>query len=831
MQPSKANPQPAPAPDPIREQFFSSGQAAPVLDRRSALVDSLVLRAWASQLQPAFPEGLSVLAVGGYGRRELFPHSDIDLLLLSEESLPAGSRKEALSRFLQLLWDAGLRVSHSVRTVKECCELHNGNTELTISLLDQRYLAGDMALYEALAACFPKFIQAQRQTLLRHVCRMTRDRHRHFQETIHHLEPNIKEHPGGLRDLHALGWLGKLRSESWKATPAWIEELKTRRRFVHSVRCFLHYRSGRDNNLLTFDYQEEIVERIFPNYPDAAAWMRDYYRNARSIFTTTVRAVELCEGQTSSLLANFRDWRSRLSNADFTVSRERVLFKAPQHIEKDPELAFRLFEFLGRRRIPPHQDSEKRLRECASLLAQFSRGPEPFWPRFREILTTPNAGFALRWMHETGVLDAIFPEFAEIDCYVVRDFNHRYTVDEHTLIALETLERLREHDDGPRARFRSLLSEVERLDVLRIALLFHDAGKARRPDSHAEASSAMARQALLRIQAPENDIELACFLIENHLVLSSAMMARDLDDPRTAVDLAAKIGAVERLKALALVTFADVTAVHPGAMSPWRLEQLWRVYVVTYNELTRELDTDRISDLPALSQEAEAFLKGLPTRYLRTHSQKEIQHHLELNQLRRNRGAAIEIVRSGGVYRLTALTTDRLFLFASLAGAISAAGMNILKAEAFANQQGTVVDTFVFEDPSRTLELNPPELDRLKRTLEEVALGKVDVKRLLKSRPRPQRPSASSKVDSRVSFNNDISDNSTLVEVVTEDRPGLLYDLASAFSDCGCSIDVVLVDTEAHRALDVFYVTAKGKKLSPTHQHAVQEALISACSR
>lgn len=830
MQPSKANPQPVSAPDPIREQFFSSGQAAPVLDRRSAQVDSLVLRAWMSELQPAFPEGLAVLGVGGYGRRELFPHSDVDLLLLSEEPLPAGSRKEALSRFLQVLWDAGLRVSHSVRTVKDCCELHNGNTELTISLLDQRYLAGDMGLYEALAARFPKFIQGQRQTLLRHLCRMTRERHRHYQETIHHLEPNVKEHPGGLRDLHALGWLGKLRNESWKATPAWIEELKTQRRFVYSVRCFLHYRCGRDNNLLTFDYQEEIVEKIFPGFT-AAAWMRDYYRNARSIFATTVRAVELCEGQTSSLLANFRDWRSRLSNADFTVSRERVFFKAPQHIERNPELAFRLFEFLGRHRIPPHQDSEKRLRECASLLAEFTRGPQPFWPRFREILTTPNAGFALRWMHETGVLDAIFPEFAEIDCYVVRDFNHRYTVDEHTLIALETLERLREHDDGPRARFRGLLSEVDRLDLVRTALLFHDAGKARQDGIHAETSSAMARQALLRIQAPEKDIELVCFLIDNHLTLSSAMLTRDLDDPRTAVDLAARIGSVERLKALALVTFADVTAVHPGAMSPWRLEQLWRVFVVTYNELTRELDMDRITEPPTPSPEAEAFLKGLPTRYLRTHSQKEIQRHLELNQLRRNRGAAIEIERSGGVYRLTALTTDRLFLFASLAGAISAAGMNILKAEAFANQQGTVVDTFVFADPLRTLELNPPELDRLKRTLEEVALGKVDVKRLLRSRPRPQRPSASSTIESRVSFNNEISDNSTLVEVVTEDRPGLLYDLASAFSDHGCSIDVVLVDTEAHRALDVFYVTAKGKKLSPSHQQALHEALISACNR
>ncbi len=801
-----------------------------MLQRRTDLVDSLVLTAWEAGLRPEFPDGLSVLAVGGYGRRELFPQSDVDVLLLSDEPNPAGRRKEAISRFLQQLWDAGLRVSQSVRTVKDCCELHDGNVELSISLLDQRYLAGDLSQYETLAVRFPKFVQGQRQTLMRELCRMTRGRHRQYQESIHHLEPNIKEHPGGLRDLHVLGWLGKLRADSWTETPAWDEELRAPRKFLAAARCFLHYKTGRDSNLLNFDYQEEIVESVFRSYsPNVAAWMRDYYRHARTIFMTAVRAVEACEGQTSSLLSGFREWRSRLSNADFTVSRERVLFKAPQHLETEPDLAIRLFEFLGRHGIPPHQETERRVRENAGRLAEWSRGPEPFWPRFRDILSTPRAGFALRWMHETGALGAIFSEFAAIDCFVVRDFNHRYTVDEHTLIAIEHMEKLREHDDRPRARFSTLLSETERVDLVCAALLFHDVGKGSAEEPHSEASKEMAVQALRRIQTPEPDIDFAAFLIENHLLLSAAMTGRDLEDARTAEELAAKVETVEKLKALTLVTYADMSAVHPTAMSPWRLEQLWRVYVIVYNELTRELDTDRIAAPDTPVPGAEAFLKGLPTRYLRTHDEKELRHHLELNELRRERGAAIEIRKAGGVYKLTALTTDRLFLLASVAGALSAAGMNILKAEAFANQQGTAVDTFVFADPTRTLDLNPSEIERLRVTLENVALGRLDVKRLLRSRPRPKPPSRSSRIEPRVSFNNDASETATLVEVVAEDRPGLLYDLASAFSDSGCSIEVVLIDTESHRALDVFYVTSKGGKVAEERQAAIRAALLAAC--
>src|SRR5688572_29135234 len=264
--------------DLIRDGFFATGDASSALERRTAQVDNVVTSAWRDYLAPVYPSGLAVLAVGGYGRRELFTHSDIDVLVLIEGPQPTGVAKEALSRFLQSIWDANLCLSHSVQTVKECCELHESNIELNISLLDQRLLAGDEVLYNDLAAKLPKFVQSQRQALSRHLCRLARQRHVKFHNTIYHLEPNIKETPGGMRDLHLIGWLHQMAGGGASER---LEQIEPARGFLSAIRCCLHYRAGRDNNLLTFDAQEEIAAERFVAGADAAEIMREYYRQAR----------------------------------------------------------------------------------------------------------------------------------------------------------------------------------------------------------------------------------------------------------------------------------------------------------------------------------------------------------------------------------------------------------------------------------------------------------------------------------------------------------------------------------------------------------------------
>jgi [protein-PII] uridylyltransferase len=257
---------------------------------------------------------------------------------------------------------------------------------------------------------------------------------------------------------------------------------------------------------------------------------------------------------------------------------------------------------------------------------------------------------------------------------------------------------------------------------------------------------------------------------------------------------------------------------------------LWKFYLVTHRELTRELETDRIQ-APALeSPEKAAFLEGFPVRYLRTHSGAEIHAHHELERRSRSRGAALEIERQNGVYRLTLVTRDRPFLLASIAGALSGFGLNILKAEGYSNRQGTVLDTFLFSDPLRTLELNPPEVDRLRLTLENVALGKLEASRLFRDRPKILPSGRHARVTPSVHFDGEASDSATLIQIVAQDRPGLLYDLARSISAAGCNVELVLIDTQAHKALDVFYVTWEGRKLSGDQQAGLQESLLAVCA-
>jgi [protein-PII] uridylyltransferase len=282
---------------------------------------------------------------------------------------------------------------------------------------------------------------------------------------------------------------------------------------------------------------------------------------------------------------------------------------------------------------------------------------------------------------------------------------------------------------------------------------------------------------------------------------------------------------VEQLKALTLLTYADVSAVHPGAMTPWRLEQLWSAYMCTHRELTRELVTDRIQAKPS---ELPDVLDGFPTRYLLTHLEPEVQAHVRLLERSEETGAAVEIEKRGSVYVLAAVAKDRPYLFASIAGALASFGLNIVKAEAFNNRRGDVLDTFSFEDPGRNLELNASEVDRLRLTLERVLLGRIEVKELLRGRPHSPPPSKKSVIKPSVVFDGEASETATLIEIVAQDRPGLLYDLASTISKSRCNIEVVLIDTEAHKAIDVFYITRDGRKLTTAEELELQSELLRA---
>jgi len=785
----------------IREQFFRTRDAASALACRTSRVDELVRQRW-----QWMPRAVALVAVGGYGRKELFPYSDIDLLILTPDDKAQSAIKEPLAMFLRDLWDQGLRISQSVHTPPECNQIDTANAELAVSLLDRRHLAGSEEL--------SRQIRDPRPDLGRNIVQLTNERHARFQSTIYHLEPNVKDSPGGLRDLQVLRWLSKLGAGD--------HELPRGVPVLFEIRCFLHYLAGRDDNKLSFERQDQIAALSGAVSPEAL--MRQYYRAVRDIARLANRRLDRFESKRSKLFSNFRDRTARLSNSDFSVLHGSVFLRSTQGIESDPALMMRLFEFVARHGLPLATDTEERMERSMPSFARWAAGQSSIWIPFRQILRLPYDSNALRAMHETHALEAIFPELLDMEALVIRDFYHRYTVDEHTLVAIETvlglLDKKSDKKDNP---FADLAAETEELDLLTTALLFHDVGKGTPEDGHVMISRRIAEKALRRAGISDRALGVVEFLIGAHLEMSATMNGRDLSDPSTVRDVAAKAGTVERLKLLTLLTYGDISAVNPSAMSPWRRQLLWNLYTATYAELTREL-TARVPVPDAgANPDLREFLEGLPPRYLRTHDQEEIEEHLRLEREGRGRGVAASL-RKSAAWVLNVVADDRPFLFASIAATLSSFGFNILKAEAFSNAHGKVIDTFTFADPSRTLELNPTEVGQVTRTVVKAIKGETSVDHLLSRRPMV-KPDAHALASARASFDNEASPSATLIQLTTQDRPGLLYDVAALISRQGGNIEVVLVDTEAKKAIDVFYVTKGGNKLSDEDAREMTDAV------
>ncbi len=834
----------------IREEFLASGDGLALVRGRTAAVDQFVLEAYTRHLSGvlAGPPGFCLAALGGYGRQELFPHSDVDLLLLFARQVGQGVTREQIADFLRELGDAGLRLGHSVRSLAECGVLAPQNTEFSIALLDARLLAGDRELFEKLESdTLPRLVQRERTALLRNLTGLAELRHKKFGETIYHLEPDVKESPGGLRDYQLAGWLARLLRADEKALPPRADLPETARReiaaahdFLVAARGHLHLLAGRDVNTLTFDMQEQVASRGSGGEGSTSAeqWMRQYFRHGRHIYRLAGQCLRQSAAPRSTLSQWFQQRQERFSNADFVVHNGEAFLRNPISAQRDPALWLDLFEFQARHGVELSLETERRLQRQLAELAEWaqSAAAHDLWPRFRRILRLPNAYKALATMHELGLLGALFPEFGLIDSLVIRDLYHKYTVDEHSLLTIKHLHELKpgtkestEPRDGHlRLRFAELFAELDQPELLLLALLFHDLGKSVQGD-HVQASLRLVEPLLARLALEDPQRDLVRFLVENHLLMSATVGTRDFSDPATVRQFAVRVSTSERLKMLCLLTYSDIHSVNPSAMTPWKEEMLWQLYVATHNELTRQLDTDRATPGEASAvfrPEVVEFLEGFPRRYLKTHTPAEILVHFRLAQELSRKPVQFSLTRQHGHYDLLVLTLDHPFLFAAITGTLAAFGMNILKAEAFSNRRGIVLDTFQFVDLYRNLDLNSEESERILKSLEEAILGRADVAKMLQGRldqPLPGR--ASYRVETRVRFDNSASSSSTQLEVVTRDRPGLLYLISNVLSAHGCNIEVVLADTQGPKVMDVFYVTRQGGPLEAEWQAAIEAEL------
>jgi [protein-PII] uridylyltransferase len=606
-----------------------------------------------------------------------------------------------------------------------------------------------------------------------------------------------------------------------------------------SLRCFLHFRHGRDDNALSWADQDEAAARKIGALEtmSAADWMRVYFGHARAVHRLSTQLLEEIPATWSSLYRQFQSWRSRISNSEFSVV-DGLIFLQQSNAIEDPQVLLRLFDFMAHHGLKLSTTTEYRIEQVLpSLAATPPRGAE-LWQYLQVILLEPDAADALRAMHSLRLLNLLLPELKTIDSLVVRDFYHRYTVDEHSFRAIESLHRLSKSKSEWDQRYGELFDELERPELLFLSLLLHDTGKGVAGEDHVQNSLDIAVRCLERLDLDPPDRETVLFLIASHLDLS-AVLRRDIFDSSTIQAFAEKVGTPERLKMLCLMTYADIKSVNPEALTPWKAENIWQVYIAAANYLNRSADQplhadaddenlDRVHTLaPIAGKKIKAFLEGFPLRYLRTYPAEEILRHFDMVQRLENDPVQSTLKRGRHWYEVTLITSDRPFLFATIAGVLAAWGMNIAKANAFSNQAGVVVDTFYFTDRFRTLELNLPEWDRFQRSIADVLMGKVDLDRMLRDRLRAEPKGVPKvKVETRIDFDDHCSSHCTLLQVIAQDRPGLLHRISSQLSHQKCNIEIALIDTEGQMAIDVFYLTSRHAKLNGEHQKALKTALL-----
>lgn len=857
------------------EISVEEARVAMVRDHADGLPGSEVARLYSDRIEVVLVDALnraieahpgvdvSLLAIGGFGRRELAPHSDIDLLLLVPPDADPKIIDALATALFTPLWDAKLEPGHAVRTPEEALEWADKDHTVATALLDARVIGGDVQAGQDLVATFWRRLRGERLEAFvqAKITEMKERRKRHL-ESIYLLEPNIKSGVGGLRDLAGALWVARVRhrirgldgvAHLGLLPRREIELVREAHERLLRFRCGLHFIARRRDDRLTFAHQEQLAKAL--EYRDAddtlavELLMRDYYLAAQTMEHATTALVDRCADNPFTKRRGPR--ASIVIDESLEIFDGRMTFRPGARPSERPALVVDLFVAAEIHGVPVLPSARDLVAEKAERIGANEASWNAAVQSFVEYLESPGSnGDALDGMYETGVIGALVEPFARLRARVQHDVYHVYTVDTHTLFAVKKLLRLRcgryaaEHP-----MFTRLAQDLPRPLTLLLGTLFHDLGKGLGGD-HSKKGEVLVRDWGRRAGLPEEVVEDTAFLVLEHLRLPQFAFRRDLSDPALVDKVIALMKTRERLDMLYLLTWADISSVGPETWNTWRSGLLAELYAkarARFDDQSAQTTSSKRHRpasaqagaralrlrVPGNEEELERFIGVLPERYLATVPVSRARVHFELWSHARTRAVSGRLVPRPDVEtagEVVVVADDRPGLLAAIAGTFAAHGIDILSAEIFSLGDGRVLDTFLVREPGNVA----PSSERVAEAmtdLKEVLAGRVNARQLLAKRrgggnlwaPGPALPT-------RVRFDLPAARDSTVVDVFTRDRVGLLHDIAEALHGEGASIVLARIATDGNRASDAFYLQdAERQKITdPAKLEAIKTVIVQA---
>ncbi len=824
-----------------QRQRFSAGAAAEeLLQQRAALLDELLTRAWRLHSPSA---QAALVAVGGYGRAELHPGSDIDLLILTgAPTFDASAGQQAIERFIHFLWDIGLHVGHSVRSVAECAEQAAQDVVIFTTLMEARLLTGPAQLFEAMRAALAperlwpacEFFQAKWEEQAR--------RHHKYHDTAYNLEPNIKDGPGGLRDIQTVTWValrhfGSAHLRDLAAhgflTESELRLLSEGQNFLWRIRYALHLLAGRREDRLLFDYQRALAAQFgYLDTPQQLAveqFMQRYYRTVMELGRLNEMLLQLFE---ETILHAGESAEITPLNKRFHIRNDVIEAAHPNVFQHHPFALLEIFVLLAQR---PHLKGVRAatirlIRDHRHLIDDAFRADLRCRALFMELLREKRGiAHELRRMHRYGVLGAYIPEFGLIEGQMQHDLFHVYTVDEHTLFLVRNLRRFALPEFAHELPLCSeIFQQLPKPELVYLAGLFHDIAKGRGGD-HSELGAEDAVQFCLRHGLNAVDAHLVAWLVKHHLVLSRTAQREDISDPRVINAFAARIGDGIRLDYLYLLTVADIRATNPTLWTSWKSALLTELYLATRRALARGLDNPlaqaerieetrrEVAQLLIQSGVNETALENLwrevGADYFLRYAADEIAWHSAAILSAAAAESPLLLIRpSARGTEIFVYTKAQDHLFATVTGTLDQMALSIVDARIVSAKNGYTLDTYIVLEETGAITHGAPRLDEIAKTLKQALLQNAPPAAVTRRARRQVKHFA---IKTEVSFSADSGNQRTLLEVISADRPGLLSCIAKAFAECSVRLQNAKIATLGARAEDVFFITdSQNKPLS-----------------